>query len=107
MEFVEVHTAGPRPLLVQVDGADAVVEAGRAADLLARGTESFESAMDAVRDAARTAVTRVRELSQPPQEVTVQFAVQLAAEAGVVVAKTAATANMSISLTWRSSDPHE
>jgi len=101
MEFVDIQVRNGASLLVEVEERDSVVEAGRAADLAVRGIESFGSAMDAIRDAASEAVERMTAMKDAPTEVTVQFSIQLAAEAGVVVARTAATANMTVSLTWR------
>ena len=39
-------------------------------------------------------------MSERPSEVAVEFSVQLAAEAGVVIASTSATANMKVTLKW-------
>jgi uncharacterized protein YfiM (DUF2279 family) len=59
--------------------------------------------MDSLRDAAEMTVAHVTKLARQPDQVTVQFSVQLGTEAGVVIARAAATANMSVSLTWGAS----
>jgi hypothetical protein len=100
MEFVEIPIGEGSALVVEVEDTEAVVAAGRAHDLAARGIQTFQAAMGGIREAASTAVEEMTQLARPPEEVTLQFSVQLAAEAGVVVARTAATANMNISLTW-------
>ena len=60
--------------------------------------------MESVRTAAQSAVMRIKGSADVPDEITLQFAIQLAAEAGVVVARTGATANMTISLKWKTGE---
>jgi hypothetical protein len=69
-------------------------------DIAVRGIQTFEGAMDSLSGAAELAVARLTNLAQRPDQVTIQFSVQLGTEAGVVIAQAAASANMSVSLTW-------
>lgn len=103
MEVVRVEVSDNAAILVESGSEDSVVEVGRASDLAASGVAAFSSAMDSIREAAGVAVARITDMPKPPSEIALTFAIQLAAEAGVVVAKTAATANMSVTLQWKDS----
>ena len=100
-EFVEVPVSDEISLVVEtVDIRTGTVPAGRLRDLAESATETFDSAMTRLRVAAGTVVRRMRDMGQPPDEVTVQFAVKLATQAGVVIANTSAEANLSVTLKW-------
>jgi hypothetical protein len=100
-EFVEVPVSDGVSLLVEtVDIRPGTVPAGRLHDLAESATETFDSAMTRLRVAAGTVVRRMRDMAQPPDEVSVQFAVKLATQAGVVIANTSAEANLSVTLKW-------
>lgn len=88
--------------LTRVSGG--VVEAATASDLVARATGSFASALDDVRSAAALTVRRLRDLPQRPDEVTVEFGIQLDAEVGAVLARTGAQGHLQVQLTWRRDD---
>jgi hypothetical protein len=77
-----------------------LVPAGRLHDLADSATETFDGAMVRLRGAAGNVVRRMRDMAEPPDEVTVQFAVKLATQAGVVIANTTAEANLSVTLKW-------
>jgi Trypsin-co-occurring domain 1 len=98
-DFVEVPIPGGGSLLVEVtESVDEVVRAGRLHDLADSATESFESALDRVARAAEAARHRLKKLE--PSETTVEFAIKLASEAGVVVASTSLEANLKIQMRW-------
>jgi hypothetical protein len=46
-------------------------------------------------------VTRLRGLSDAPDEIEIEFGIQLSAEFGVIVAHTAGQANFRVALRWR------
>lgn len=74
-------------------GQDGVAEAGR------RLTE----ALGAVRDAARESITVLRALG--PDSIELEFGVKFTAEAGAVIAKTAAEGNFTVTLSWSAGPP--
>jgi hypothetical protein len=100
MDYLEINVGGSHPLVVEQESPDQIVEASRVHDIAVRGIQTFENAMESLRDAAELAVARLTTLAQRPDQVTIQFSVQLGTEAGVVIAQAAASANMSVSLTW-------
>ncbi|PZT71000.1 hypothetical protein DN402_00750 [Streptomyces sp. SW4] len=89
-------------VVAQVDHlGGGVVEATSAADLVARATGSFESALEGVRRAAAVTLSRMSALPQRPDEVTVEFGIQLDAEVGAVLARTGAQGHLQVQVTWR------
>jgi cysteine synthase len=103
-DYVEVRVDDRTILVVEASDlrTGPVVEAGRVRDLANQAATSFGGAVEALTSAASSVITRAREMEKIPDEVAVEFVIQLAAEAGVVVAKSSATANMTITFTWTS-----
>jgi hypothetical protein len=66
--------------------------------------KTFEEATAAVTPAARSLITRLRSIEDPPDEVTIEFGVQLSAQTGAFIASVAAAANFRVSLIWRRQD---
>jgi hypothetical protein len=84
-----------------------VVDATSASDVVARAAGSFESALEGVRRAAAATLRRMHELPQCPDEVTVEFGIQLDAEVGAVLARTGAQGHLQVQVTWRRTCPEE
>ena len=77
MNYLEIDLGGGEPLIVEHEGGDEIVEASRLGDVALRGIQTFDGAMDSLRDAAEVAVARVTNLACRPDQVTVEFSVQL------------------------------
>jgi hypothetical protein len=78
-----------------------VTRGGRGGDLAVEAGESFESALARVQPAAVAVVDRFRGLSDAPEEVEVEFGIQLSAEVGAFVAKAAGEANFRVAMRWK------
>jgi hypothetical protein len=104
--FVEVPIRDGRSLIVEVaeEPSDEVVRAGVARELTANLAESFEAALERVRSASAVIIERMRSIEQLPDEVGVEFAIKLGAEAGVVIAKSAVEANLTVRVKWSRDD---
>lgn len=63
--------------------------------------QSFEQAVSHVQPAANALMGRLRELADAPDEVVVEFGLQLSAEAGAFIASASSSATFTVSLTWR------
>ena len=74
------------------------------ADLVDKADKTFEDATAAVTPAARSLITRLRSIEDPPDEVGIEFGVQLSAQSGAFIASVAAEANFTVSMTWRRRD---
>ena len=69
--------------------------------LVEKADETFEEATAAVTPAASSLIARLRLLDDPPDEVGIEFGVQLSAQTGAFIASVAAEANFKVSMTWR------
>ena len=92
-------------VLVQVDEPpDGPVTRGLGKDrstLVEQAGRTFEDATEAVIPAARSLVSRLRSMEGSPDEVGIEFGVQLSAQTGAFIASVAAEANFKVSVTWR------
>ena len=61
---------------------------------------TFEMAVSRVQPAVQAMMGQLQDLREEPDEVQVQFGLDLHAEAGAFVAKASAAANFSVTLTW-------
>ena len=67
-----------------------------------KAQQSFDASVEAVRRSADLLVTKLRELSTPPDELQVNFNLKASGEmGGLTVGKTGADANYSIMLKWQ------
>ena len=93
---------------VQIREVDeTLVRVGRRGRSIARAERSLAQMLDTVRPVAESFVGRFRGLANAPDEMTLEFGVSLSAEADVVIASTAASANFSVSLTWNRRDAED
>jgi Trypsin-co-occurring domain 1 len=92
-------------VLVEVDESPAdPVTRGLGKDgsaLVKQADKTFEDATAAVTPAARSLLARLRSIDDPPDEVGIEFGVQLSAQTGAFIASVAAEANFTVSMTWR------
>ncbi|MGV9963651.1 CU044_2847 family protein [Streptomyces olivaceus] len=100
LQLVRVPLEGGGSVLVEADGGAAgPVKAGRLGDAVRELPESLGSALEPVTGLARTVLHRLREAG--PDEVEVEFGIDLSTEAGVVITKTAANCHLTVHLVWR------
>jgi hypothetical protein len=95
--LVEVHeTADTRGPVTRGLGGEQVAE---------RARHTFEEAVERVEPAAQAIITRLRGMAQAPDEVQVEFGLDLHAELGAFIAAASAAANFKIAMTWRRAEP--
>ena len=70
------------------------------ADFVVKANDTFETALDRIRSAAESMLHRLTSLTEPPDELAIEFGVKLNAETGAVIAKAATEANFTINLKW-------
>jgi len=78
-----------------------VYRGGLPRDLVERSSQTLDEAIARVKPAAQTLVAAMTDLPRQPDELTVTFGIQLSGSMGAIIASTAATANIAITLTWR------
>ncbi len=76
-------------------------------DMPQHARKSFEEGVAGVMPAVENVIARLRSLAEQPDEVRVDFGLDLHAEAGAFVASASAGANFSVSMTWRRDTPGE
>jgi hypothetical protein len=72
--------------------------------LVEEADKTFEDATAAVTPAARSLIARLRSIDDAPDEIGIQFGMQLSAQTGAFIASVSAEANFTISMTWRRRD---
>jgi hypothetical protein len=91
-------------LLVEVDEPEpegGIVRAARPDEVIVRAQLTFNQALEKIRPAAGAIIQKLRSLSDPPDEIDVEFGLKLSAEAGAFVASAGVDANYKVTLKWR------
>lgn len=99
--LVEFRTDGGGTVVVALD------ERSPGVQLVARGdgglipaADTFDAALRRVHTAAESALRVFRDGQLKPDTVEIEFGVQLTAEAGAVIAKTAVEGHLTVKLSW-------
>ncbi|QGZ47614.1 hypothetical protein GPZ77_03725 [Streptomyces sp. QHH-9511] len=83
------------------------VKAGRVGDTVRELPVTLEGALEPVTEAARAALAQLRKAR--PDEITVEFGINLAFEAGAVITKSLAGCHLKVTVSWKdggSDHPH-
>ncbi|MGW5779825.1 CU044_2847 family protein [Streptomyces sp. NPDC003863] len=83
-------------------GLEGPVKAGRVGELLHEAPRTLQEALEPVTQAAQTALDQLRKAR--PDEITVEFGVDLAVEAGAVITKGRANCHLQVTMSWQ--NPH-
>lgn len=100
--LIEVPLEDDCSILVEVDDVRdrPVTRSWRPSEEVVATVKSLDGAMAPLEPASKAIVERLRNFSDPPNEITVEFGVKLNAEAGVIIARTSGEANFRVVLTW-------
>ncbi|MFG2825056.1 CU044_2847 family protein [Kitasatospora sp. NPDC048365] len=99
-QLARVPLEGGGSILVEAaDGGVGPVKAGRIGEAIRDLPAGLNAALEPVTDMARTVLSRLRDAG--PAELEVEFGVDLATEAGVVITKTAANCHLTVKMVWR------
>lgn len=96
--LVEVEPA-PRGPVTRGGGGDAAVRVVAAAE------DSLQKVLAGVGPAVSGVLDQFRDSTRGPDEVTVEFSVKLAADAGVIIARTSGEANFKVTAKWSRPQP--
>ncbi|MBN0049213.1 hypothetical protein JS756_35145 [Streptomyces actuosus] len=80
--------------------SDGPVKAGRVGDVIQDLPLTVREKLRPVTDLARTALEQLRQAG--PDEVEIEFGVDLAAQAGAVIAKSEVGCHLKVTVAWRS-----
>jgi hypothetical protein len=108
--LVEFPLADGGSVLVQVDGAakggDVTRGWGdREQRVVQHAQQTFEQAVSRVQPAIQGLLHELRSLAETPEEIQLEFGLQLSAEVGAFVAGASTTGNFKVSMTWRRRPP--
>ncbi|MEU0184327.1 CU044_2847 family protein [Streptomyces sp. NPDC006207] len=78
--------------------SDGPVKAGRVSEAIHDLPQTLQEALGPVTDMARAALEQLRKAG--PDEVEVEFGVDLSAQAGAVIAKSEASCHLRVTVTW-------
>ncbi|MFE1442155.1 CU044_2847 family protein [Streptomyces sp. NPDC058739] len=99
--LTRIPLEGGGSLLVEQPGLPdgGPVKAGRIGDTVCQLQTTLEGALEPVTDAARAALAALRRAR--PDEITVEFGVDLAFEAGAVITKSQAACHLKVTVMWQ------
>ncbi|MFD5463381.1 CU044_2847 family protein [Kitasatospora sp. NPDC127059] len=101
--IARIPLEGGGSVLVEAPAAaEGPVKAGRVGDAIRDLPVSLEGALTPVTEAARATLQQLRKAG--PDEITVEFGVDLAVEAGAVITKTGATCHLKVTVMWKRAD---
>lgn len=100
--LVEFPTADGHGILVEAaDGTGGpLTRGGQHSSLVAHAQQTFEEAMGHIHPAVQALIDQLVSLTHRPSGVSVEFGVNLHAEAGAFIAKAGGAANFTVTLTW-------
>jgi hypothetical protein len=105
MAIVGFPLDGGGQVLVRVDGdtsdwSGVVTRGGGMEERLQEAQCTFEAALDPIRTVAQGVLDRLSALERAPDEVRVEFGLELSAKAGAIVSASGSAA-LNVALTWR------
>lgn len=80
------------------------VKAGRLGTAVGELPSTLQATLGPVRDAARVMLGQLRQAG--PDEIEVEFGVDLAAQAGAVITKAETGCHVTVRMVWRNDEPH-
>jgi hypothetical protein len=88
-------------ILVQIDEPDTVgtIRAGRD-ETIEKAKETFEEALNRVLPAAKSVVEKLQSMGSRPDEIEVNFGINLSTQAGAFIASATAQANFGVTVSW-------
>lgn len=78
-----------------------LVPASRGREVVAKAQQTLEHALEKLQPTAEAIISKLKGLSERPNEIEVQFGLKLSAEAGAVLAAAGAEANYNVKLVWK------
>lgn len=75
---------------------------GRAAEgTIDRADQTFEMALSSIRTVANGVVLQLKDIAVRPQQVTVEFGIELTGKMGAMLVAASASAQLKVSMTWQ------
>jgi hypothetical protein len=98
---VEMMLESGDKVLVEVDTIPGVDRAGtRAEKAVDIAAHTLDKGLEQVAPIMNAVVNRLRDTPEPPDRVTLQFGLKVSGELGLIIGKSAAEANFTITAEW-------
>lgn len=65
-----------------------------------RAVTTFKETIDSMKGVAETAINSIKEIVNPPKEVTLELGIKLSGETGAIIAKASAEGNIKVTFKW-------
>jgi NTP-dependent ternary system trypsin peptidase co-occuring protein len=106
-QLVRMDLADGGSVLIEASEVDSgpVTRGGRADDMVTSAGATLESALDQLGPVVKSVISKLREAAEWPDEVCVEFAIKLSADANVIIARSTGEANFKISMRWTRGTP--
>ena len=69
--------------------------------IIAKAGQSFDKALESIKPAAAALILKLKGLHEPPDEISLEFGINLNASVGAVIAATTLGANYKVTMTWK------
>lgn len=102
-DYVEYHMPSGGKLVVERAGPGDGYEAATSLIDPAKAEQTFKDALSGVREVSGELLGMLTDLATKPEKVEVEFGVNLAVKAGVIVTSGSVDANFKVKLTWQNS----
>ncbi|WSK74262.1 hypothetical protein OG295_39370 (plasmid) [Streptomyces sp. NBC_01276] len=93
---------GGSVLVETTAGIEEPVKAGRIGDAVREVPQTLQEALEPVTRVAQVALDQLRKAR--PDQITIEFGVDLAVEAGAVITKSRANCHLQVSASWQNDD---
>ncbi|HNY34003.1 MAG TPA: CU044_2847 family protein [Methanothrix soehngenii] len=106
--FVEYPLEEGGSILVEVDMPESegrLVRAASPDNLTVKVASSFENALASIKPLANAVVSRLNNISHPPDEIGVEFGMSFKADGNAILTRVGADANFKVSLKWKNEKP--
>ena len=102
--LVEFPLEDGSTILVESDEPESkgpVVRGVATREIAEKAEQTFETALSKINPAAAAVIARLRDLSDAPEQVALEFGIKLGAKAGAFITSADAEATFKITLTWK------
>jgi hypothetical protein len=102
-QLVEFKLDDKSTIVVEVDEPEfeGAIRATGTDEVVKQSIHSFDDAMGKIHAATESAISKLRNLSAQPDEITMEFGFNFSAEFGAIIAKATAEANYKVTLNWK------
>ncbi|WP_120522761.1 CU044_2847 family protein [Arthrobacter celericrescens] len=103
-QLIQYTTDGDGTVLIEVSGSGVLTRGGNHSandpGVFARAQQTFERALSNVRPAVQGVIDELLRIDHRPDEVSVEFGIDLHAEAGAFIAAASAKSNFNVTMKW-------